>query len=219
MSFPNIIFGLTAISILSILIGNLLALKQKNLKRLLAYSSIAHFGYLLIALVAAGKISNDGVLAIEPGAYYIIGYILATLIATSIITILSSVSEEEKADLCDISGLFWTRPLLALGLTTALLSLAGIPLTAGFIGQLYIFQVGVESAAWILLSALIIGSGLGIYYYLRLIFSMTLDTESSATFPGETSITANLTVLLLTMLVLVLGIYPQPLIEYLLSTL
>ena len=215
-NFPTIVTGLTILSIISILVGNLLALRQENIKRLLAYSSIAHFGYLLIALIAAGTLAPNGISAIEPSAYYLAGYIFTTLIATGLIAAISSGNNEENANLSDIAGLFWKNPLLALCLSVSLLSLAGIPLTAGFIGKLYIFQMGVESGAWLLLSILIIGSGIGIYYYLRLIFSMTTNPSSSSNSTLAPSFSVTISLVTLTILVLYLGIYPQPLMEYLL---
>ena len=192
-----------------------LALKQENIKRLLAYSSIAHFGYLLIALIAAGTLSPNGISAIEPSAYYLAGYIFTTLIATGLIAAISSSNKEENAKLSDIAGLFWKSPLLAVCLSVSLLSLAGIPLTAGFIGKLYIFQMGIESGAWLLLGILILGSGIGIYYYLRLIFSMTTNSSSSNLILAP-AFYVTVSLMTLTILVLYLGIYPQPLMEYLL---
>ncbi len=215
-TFPTIVIGLTILSIISIFIGNLLALKQENIKRLLAYSSIAHFGYLLIALVAAGTLTPNGKSAIEPSAYYIAGYIFTTLIATGLIAALSCNTNRESASVEDLKGLFWSNPLLAFCMSVSLLSLAGIPLTAGFIGKLYIFQVGIESGAWLLLSTLIIGSGIGIYYYLRLVFSMTSPSSPSIHHDSNPSFSVIFSLIILTAAVLYLGVYPQPLMEFLL---
>ena len=145
-----------------------------------------------------------------------VGYIFTTLIATGLIAAISSSGNEENANLSDIAGIFWKSPLLALCLSVSLLSLAGIPLTAGFIGKLYIFQMGAEAGAWLLLSILIIGSGIGIYYYLRLIFSMTTNPSTSANSTVAPALPITVSLIALTILVLVLGIYPQPLMEYLL---
>src|SRR5690606_18949655 len=120
--------ALSLIAIASILIGNLLALNQSNLKRLLGYSSIAHFGYLLVALIASKG------LAVEAIGVYLVTYVLTTLGAFGVITLMSSPFQGRDADaLYEYRGLFWRRPYLTAVLTVMMLSLAGIPLTAGFI--------------------------------------------------------------------------------------
>src|SRR5690606_20706094 len=126
--------------IASILIGNLLALNQTNLKRLLGYSSIAHFGYLLIALIA-----TDG-LASEAVAVYLVTYMLSTLGAFGVVSLMSSPFKARDADaLFEYRGLFWRRPYLTAVLSVMMLSLAGIPLTSGFIGKFYILIAGVQA--------------------------------------------------------------------------
>ena len=115
--------------------------------------------------------------------------------------------------MADLTGLFWRRPLLAGLLTLSLLSLAGIPLTAGFIGKLYVFASGIEGALWILLGALILGSAVGIYYYLRIIYVMTLQEDNKTT--GSAILWLGESVaLLLVVLVVWLGIFPQPIMVY-----
>lgn len=221
--------GLTVLAVASMLVGNLLALRQNNLKRLLAYSSIAHLGYLLITLVVCGVV-GDGKLAVEAAGYYLVAYIVTTLAAFALVGLISSdeagirakaADEEassEQDDIRSVEGLFWRRPLLATLFTVALLSLAGIPLTVGFIGKFYIFTVGVEGALWLLLTALIIGSGIGIYYYLRVVYAMT---RKDATVVGadllaaRTSRLGQTVVLALIFLMLWLGVNPQPLMAYL----
>src|SRR5690606_2698522 len=115
----------TIIAIASMVIGNLLALLQNNVKRILAYSSIANLGYLLVAFIASGN------LAVEASAFYLTSYFIAIITSFGIITLLST-KEREAEELNDYAGLFWRRPFLAAVFTAMLLSLAGIPLTAGF---------------------------------------------------------------------------------------
>ncbi|WP_312389604.1 NADH-quinone oxidoreductase subunit NuoN, partial [Stutzerimonas nitrititolerans] len=161
--------ALSLIAIASILIGNLLALNQSNLKRLLGYSSIAHFGYLLVALIASKG------LAVEAIGVYLVTYVLTTLGAFGVITLMSSPFQGRDADaLYEYRGLFWRRPYLTAVLTVMMLSLAGIPLTAGFIGKFYVIASGVESQLWWLLGALIIGSAVGLFYYLRVMVTLYL---------------------------------------------
>jgi NADH-quinone oxidoreductase subunit N len=204
--YPSLINALVVIAIASMLIGNLLALRQNNIKRLLAYSSIAHLGYLLVVLIA---LTGKG-LASDAVTYYLTAYVLTSLAAFAVI---ARVSGEEVKQ-CQISayeGLFWRDKVQALCLTVALLSLAGIPLTAGFIGKFYVITVGVQSSLWALLAAVVVGSAIAIYYYLRIIFAMSkvpADTVEHQAYPGR------VLALFLTLLVLVLGSWPEPFINY-----
>lgn len=210
--FNTLLIALSVLAVASMLVGNLLALQQQNIKRLLSYSSIAHFGYLLITLVAGGVLGGSD-FAVEAASYYLVAYVVTTLAAFAVISVLSSDGEDERQWVSDLTGLFWRRPLLAALLTLALLSLAGIPLTAGFIGKLYVFASGIEGALWILLGALVVGSAIGIYYYLRVIYVMTLqedNTTSVVVIPWLGQAVA----LSLVILVVWLGILPQPLMAY-----
>jgi len=150
---------LSCIAAASILVGNLAALMQNNLKRLLGFSSIAHFGYLLIALIASTG------LAVEAVGVYLATYVMTTLGAFGVITLMSTPYSGRDADaLYEYRGLFWHRPWLTAVLTVMMLSLAGIPLTTGFIGKFYVMVAGVESRQWWLLATLIIGSGIAVFY-------------------------------------------------------
>jgi NADH-quinone oxidoreductase subunit N len=212
LSNAGLVLVISLIAVLSMVIGNLLALMQQNLKRILAYSSIAHVGYMLIALVAVETLA-DASMAIETAMVYLAAYFLMTLGAFGIISLLSSPSETRDADALEAyTGLFWRRPLLAATLTTIMLSLAGIPLTMGFIGKFYLFAAGVEGTLWVLLWALIIGSGIAVFYYLRVIFTMSKPPEGMG--EEETlSYVGLATVLVLGALLIALGIYPTPFID------
>ena len=203
--------GLVLVAIASILVGNLLALRQDSVKRILAYSSIAHLGYLMVAFIAAG-LSGGRDLATEAAGYFLFAYFVTTTGAFGIVTILSiSSPDKDISDLSDYQGLFWRRPVLALAFTLMLLSLAGIPLTIGFIGKFYIFASGVQMTLWLLLAVVILGSGIGLFYYLRIIFTMTQRIETS----GEIHIpvTAGWVMLTLSGTLLLFGVYPAPLIS------
>src|SRR5207253_5929719 len=134
----------------------LLALLQDNVKRTLAYSSIAHLGYLLVAFQAGGT------LAVEAAAFYLVAYFITTLGAFGVITVLSN-GDREADSLADYRGLFWRRPGLALIFTAMLLSLAGIPLTAGFLGKFYILASGTSAGMWALILCLILTSVIGLF--------------------------------------------------------
>ena len=206
---------IVVVAVLSMIAGNLLALLQINIKRLLAYSSIAHMGYLLIAVVVAAtpEVRSFGV---ETALVYLAGYVVMTLAAFGVVTVLSN-AEEDAEELTAYDGLFWRRPVLAAVLAAAALSLAGIPLTVGFIAKFYLVAAGVDGAAWILVWALIVGSAIGIYYYLRIVFSMTKRPETET----ETEIESLpiawegvVAVVMLGVSIVVLGVFPAPVVDF-----
>lgn len=202
---------LTLIAIASILFGNLLALLQNNLKRLLGYSSIAHFGYLLVALIASKG------LAVEAVGVYLATYVLTSLGAFGVITLMSTPYSGRDADaLYEYRGLFWRRPYLTAVLTVMMLSLAGIPLTAGFIGKFYVIAAGVEAHLWWLLGAMVLGSAIGVFYYLRVMVTLFMREPNlhrhDAPFDwGQRA--GGIMLLVVALLAFFLGVYPQPLLE------
>jgi len=207
----SVLMGLSFVAILSMLGGNLLALRQDNVKRILAYSSIAHLGYLMVAFITAGLVGGQA-LAIEASSYFLFAYFITTLGAFGVVTIVSIPDHDNDAgDLSNYEGLFWRRPVLAAMFTASLLSLAGIPLTVGFIGKFYIFSAGVESSMWLLLSFVIIGSGIGLFYYLRIIFTMTKKSESQEKI--RIPVAGGWVMVTLTTAMLFFGIYPTPIIN------
>ena len=204
--------AIAAIAIASMVIGNVLALMQRDLKRILAYSSIAHLGYLMIALLAIDALTNLR-FALEAGLIYLAAYFAMTLAAFGIVALLSSSEQQTDAsDLDDYEGLFWRQPWVAGVLTITLLSLAGIPMTAGFIAKFYLISAGVEGSMWVLLWALILGSAIGIYYYLRVIFTMTAQPETTSRNERPVARGAFAVVCLLGLTILGFGVYPTPLI-------
>ena len=136
---------LAMIAFVSILFGNLMAISQSNIKRLLGYSSIAHLGYLLVALIAV----KDHQLSLETSGVYLAGYLFSSLGAFGVVSLMSSPYRGPDADsLYSYRGLFWHRPILSAVMTVMMLSLAGIPMTLGFIGKFYVIASGV-SAPWL----------------------------------------------------------------------
>jgi len=207
---------LTVMAAASIIFGNLLALLQENVKRLFAYSSIAHLGYLLVIIIAAAKI--PGTLSVEGVSFYMLAYFVMSLSGFAVISALSN-SEKEYDQLADFRGLFWRNSWVSAVLITVLLSLAGIPLTAGFIGKFYIFTTGVESELWFLLTMLIIGSAIGLYYYLRLIYIMLQPAEDDTNDPAAVSLPLGVHAVMaaMTAAIIYLGVYPAPMIDTLQS--
>ncbi|MEB3755125.1 NADH-quinone oxidoreductase subunit NuoN [Acinetobacter sp. MD2(2019)] len=209
---PSISVILSIIAVLSILAGNLLAVRQVNLKRVLAYSSIAHFGYLLIALISKNYFSLDSV------NLYMVVYVFTTIGAFGVVTLMSSPYNvnDDAESVADYRGLFWRRPVLTATLTVMLLSLAGIPLTAGFIGKFMIVKAAVEAGHWFLAAMVIVGSGIGLYYYLRVMIVMYLTPPETPRIDAQAhwgQKAGGIMVLAVTVLVIFFGVYPDPLIK------
>ncbi|MFS2224714.1 NADH-quinone oxidoreductase subunit NuoN [Pantoea sp. B65] len=201
------------IAFASILFGNLMAISQSNIKRLLGYSSIAHLGYLLVALIAV----QTHQMSLEAVGVYLAGYLFSSLGAFGVVSLMSSPYRGPDADsLYSYRGLFWHRPILSAVMTVMMLSLAGIPMTLGFIGKFYIIAVGVNAHLWWLTAAVVLGSAIGLYYYLRVTVSLYLSPPEllQRDTPANWAFTAGgVVVLISAILVLLLGIYPQPLIH------
>ena len=214
--YSTLILALSLVAVTSMLFGNWLALQQDNIKRLLAYSSIAHFGYLLLALIAMSyaRTMTEAQLIGEAVTFYLTAYILTTLAAFAVVTHLSG-EDEKSLSINAFDGLFWRQPLQACGMSVALLSFAGIPLTAGFIGKFYLINVAIQSQLWALMAALVVGSAIGIYYYLRFIFAMSKTSAMTANDSSPSIIGAqDVLTLLLLVLVIMLGSWPQPFIDF-----
>jgi NADH-quinone oxidoreductase subunit N len=201
----------SVIAIASMCAGNLLALRQSNVKRILAYSSIAHFGYILVAFLAGGTT------AIEAVSFYLVAYTVSILAAFGIVSVLSGF-ERDADDLEDYRGLFWRRPVIAGVFTAALFSLAGIPATMGFVGKFYVLDAGAAAAAWSLIIILVVTSVAGLFYYLRVVVALysappahvgdqVVSIGQPAAWSGVLMLSA------LALLLIWLGVYPTPLLH------
>ncbi len=201
----SIIFAIIAIA--SMIAGNLLALHQNNVKRILAYSSIAHLGYLLVAFLAAGDLGASAV------AFYLVAYFITMLGAFGVVGVVSG-PRGDRGNIEEYRGLFWRRPVLAGVFTAMLFSLAGIPLTAGFIGKFYVVAAGASAALWTLIIVLVLASATGLYYYLRIVVALYSGIEESG---GRQHVsfapTAAVALTGLTLLLFALGVYPGPFIS------
>ena len=197
---------LAALSVLTMTVGNLVAVWQNNLKRLLAYSSIAHAGYMLMGIVV---MSNEGIAAIM---IYFVVYLFMNLGAFYIVMLVANKTGSENID--DYKGLGYRTPLLGVAMTIFLLSLTGIPPTAGFIGKLYIFAALIN-AKWFWLAIVgALNSVVSLYYYVRILRNMFLrDPEISAQ-PIQISAMEIVVLLMLLLPTLLLGLYFGPLVEY-----
>lgn len=171
------------LSILTMLVGNISALSQKNIKRMLAYSSIAHAGYLLAALVPGTQEATAGIL------FYLIAYAIMNLGAFGCI-ILTSWRNAEGDELKDFRGMGWEKPVMGVILTIFMLSLAGIPPTAGFLGKFYIFSAIIKSQYYGLAVIGILNSLISVFYYLRVIVVMYMEPKEVEIHSDDTSIFA-----------------------------
>jgi NADH-quinone oxidoreductase subunit N len=204
---------LSGIAIASMFVGNWSALLQENIKRLLAYSSIAHMGYVMVAFLASGG------LAVEAVGYYLVAYIPTMLGAFGVVQVLSRPGRDADS-LEAYRGLLWRNPGLAIVFIIMMFSLAGIPFTAGFLGKFYIVTAGLTAQLWILIFFFVLNSVIGLFYYLRLIRTVISDlpTETADISPPIPLLwTTGVTLGSLTLLVVWLGIYPDPIMRTLQS--
>ena len=197
---------LVAIAILTMTLGNFSALWQNNMKRMLAYSSIAHAGYLLLGVVV---FSNGGVLAI---LIYFAVYLLMNLGAFLVVMLFANKIGSEDID--DYNGLGSTSPFLAIALLIFLVSLAGLPPTAGFVGKLYLFIALVNAKMFVVAVIALLNTVVSLYYYIRVVKHMFLSKVDKQPVAVKANIPETILVSLLLLLVLVFGVYFQPLVDW-----
>jgi NADH-quinone oxidoreductase subunit N len=204
-----------ALAILTMLFGNLLALPQRSVKRMLAYSSIAHAGYLLIGVVAAGALGAREQ-ALSGILFYLAAYTATVIGAFAVVGALERPSprgaDDEPADAWDLArfaGLARRRPALAFVMALFMLSLAGVPPTAGFVAKLLVFKAAIGAQAYGLAIAGVLTSALGAYYYLRVVVYMYMRPAEAAEEPLA-SPALSLGLAAAAIAVVVLGIGPEP---------
>lgn len=211
------ITALTLLAMATIVVGNVAAIMQDNVKRMLAYSSIAHAGYALVGFVGAGFAATAAARdeAVAAVAFYLLTYTVTNLGAFAIVTFLSQ-KNDRRADFEDYNGIGFRSPVLAFSLSLFMLSLLGMPLTAGFMGKVLVFRPALEAGndlLTILVVVAVIGTAVSAYYYLRLIVVMFFKERATAWLEPRLS-TAMSAVLIITVVgVLYLGIFAGGLIE------
>ncbi|MDH4089390.1 MAG: NADH-quinone oxidoreductase subunit N [Cyclobacteriaceae bacterium] len=207
--YTALMMAFAVIAIASMFIGNFLALRQNNVKRILAYSSISHVGYILVAFLAGGT------LGVQAVTFYLVAYFITTIGAFGILATLSDRDRDAEMRE-DYKGLFWARPWTAAIFTAMLLSLAGIPLTAGFIGKFYIVAAGVGNGQWLLVLMLAVNSAIGLYYYIKIIATMFEPYEkerpSDQLYPSI-YIVSGVTMAVLTLLLVWIGTNPSGIMD------
>ena len=197
-----------ALAILTMTVGNIAALTQSNIKRMLAYSSIAHAGYLLIGVVAATTVPHIG---IKATLIYLMVYAFMQTGAFAVVTLLRRqdvIGEELK----DMSGLYMRSPLAAIAMLLFMLSLGGIPPTAGFMGKLWLFSAAIDGGYYWLAVIGVLNSAVSIYYYLRVVVFMWFKGEPTG---SDLVLSPAMAVLLAITIVgtIAIGIYPRPLFD------
>lgn len=204
--YDELVLVFTVIAITSMFAGNFLALRQSNVKRMLAYSSIAHLGYLLVAFLAGGQLGMEAI------SFYLVAYFITSTGAFGILATLSDKDRDAEL-LEDYRGLFWSRPWTATMFTAMLLSLAGIPLTAGFIGKFYLVAAGIGEHLWLLVIMLAVNSAIGLYYYIRIIAVMLERQEERPELENQLHpsifIVSGATMAILTILLIWIGVHPN----------
>ncbi len=213
---PNIggklISVLVILALLSLVYGNLAALPQDNLKRLLAYSSIGHAGYLLVAVASVGVGTAELGLSVTAISFYLAGYLLMTLLTFLVMIVVANHSRGD--DIMHFNGLGKRSPFLAFSLLIAMLSLAGMPFTVGFIGKLLVFAAAVKQKQFMLVGIGAMTVAAGFYYYLRVVAAMYWKEPNDET-QIVISPLAKLTIAGLTFGIVFFGIFPQPILNML----
>jgi NADH-quinone oxidoreductase subunit N len=208
----KLVFVLAILAAATLIYGSLAAMPQDNFKRLLAYSSIANAGYLLVAVASSG-VSGQSIGSSQVAvAFYIAAYLIMTLLSFLVLIVVTNHSRGD--DILHFNGLARRSPFLAFGLLTASLSLAGIPFTAGFYGKLLVFAAAVKEQQYFLIGVGIVTVAAGFYYYLRVVAAMYWQ-EPNDDSPIKLGILTRFTVGALTALIFIVGIFPQPILSML----
>lgn len=213
---PAVIYVLQWVAILTMFFGNLIALKQTNFKRLLAYSSISHSGYLFLGIIAAIKGVEGG--SIQGVMYYLLTYLFTTVGAFAIVCLYEK-AEDTELTIDHLKGLAKSNPWLAAGLSALLLSLAGIPPFGGFFAKLFVFTSAIEAEQFWLVAWAAISSVIGVYYYLKPIVYMYMkEKEGHEEFIQNHSVGAVVTLVASIIMVIILGFAAQPFLAKIIET-
>lgn len=191
-----------ALAVLTMSVGNLIALKQDNIKRMLAYSSIAHAGYILVGFVAGNELGRAGIL------FYLFAYALMNIGAFTVVILLGRKGEENTL-ISDYAGIGFRFPLLSAAMSIFLFSLAGVPPTAGFMAKVYVFSAAVKAGYYWLVVIAVLNSAVAAYYYLRVMVYMYFREPEREVRVDLFSLAGVIAVILAVWGVLQLGIFPS----------
>jgi NADH-quinone oxidoreductase subunit N len=196
---------IAAIAALSMVLANVTAIYQRSFKRMMAYSSISHAGYLLLALISLNFKEGQSAILL-----YLSAYSMATIAAFTVFTMIQQ--QTGRSDFEVFNGLGKRKRLLAVTMTIAMLSLAGIPLTAGFFGKYYLFSIAIHQYMPLVIIA-ILNSAISIYYYFRVIVAMWFKESEHHAISLETSPIYSMVAIVTSMAIIVIGILPSIIIE------
>ncbi|MEI6491749.1 MAG: NADH-quinone oxidoreductase subunit N [Verrucomicrobiota bacterium] len=204
----KLITALQILAGLTLIYGNLAAMPQTNLKRLLGYSSIAHAGYLLVGVASVGAPSAGRAIV-----FYLFGYLLMTFLAFLVLIPVAKATGGD--DISHFNGLGRRAPGLALAMLISMLSLAGLPFTAGFLGKFFIFEAAMREQHYLLVAIGVVTVACGFYYYLKVVRAMYWQPAPADAGPVDASLLTRLAAAVLTALILIIGIFPKPILQIL----
>jgi NADH-quinone oxidoreductase subunit N len=192
---------------LTMILGTVVGVAQSNVKRMLAYSSIAHGGYLLVALVSANAVGKAAIL------FYLLAYSVTNLAAFGVIALLGS-RDQPNDELRDYRGLWHSHPALAALMTICLLSLGGIPPTAGFIGKWYVFSAAVSAGYYSLAIIGVLTSVVSVFFYLRVVVMMYMSERDGAPVPARVNAVGMAALAISIVGIFYLGLLPAPILDF-----
>lgn len=202
----SIFIAFSVIAIASMFIGNWLALREQSVKKILAYSSIAHLGYVLVAFLSAS------VLGKQAAAFYLTSYFIIMIGSFGAVAVLSG-KEKGAETVEDYKGLYQQKLWFAVYFTVMLLALAGVPLTSGFIADFYLLQAGAGSEIWLLMFCLVVSAVIGLFYYLRVVMALFSKKEKTTPFYERLSPPTWIALAFLLVLLVWIGVYPATLLH------
>ncbi len=204
----RLVLVLAVIAGATLIFGNLAALPQKNMKRLLAYSSIGHAGYLLMGVASVGAVMAGSAIT-----FYLAAYLLMTFLAFLVLVVVSKVVG--GAEIAKFNGLATRSPWLAGAMLVSMISLAGIPFTAGFLGKFLIFEAAVADGQYWLVGIGALTVACGFYYYLQVVRAMYWQPAPDDLPAIPVSLASKISMAALVLAIFVLGVYPQPILAML----
>lgn len=201
--------ALTIMAVLTMTVGNVVAIVQNNVKRMLAYSSIAHAGYALVGFVAAGAATTpeDRSAALSAVAFYLLTYAVMNMGAFAVVTLIARRGDQ-RTSVDDYNGIGFASPALAFSLSLFLLSLLGMPLTAGFMGKIVVFSAALRQGyVWLIVIG-VLNTAISAYYYLRLIIVMFFREQTSPWEAPRVPVSVTVALVITIVGVFYLGLFP-----------
>ena len=210
------LLALEVLAIMTMTVGNVVAIAQNNVKRMLAYSSIAHAGYALVGMIAAGAASDPVVrnAAITAVTFYLLTYAVMNIGAFAVVLLIGREGDR-RTEVEDYNGIGFQTPVLAFSLTLFLLSLLGMPLTAGFMGKILVFRAAVDQGYVVLVVIGVLNTAVSAYYYLRLIIVMFFRERTTSWLSPPIPASIAIALVLTAAAVLYLGLFPGHVINVL----